>query len=152
MGETHGHYSKKALVVSQTEPTNPSDGLLWYKPDLCLTTTTTRIPCYYEGVLTVGYNADPEAYGFFHGAIGSINPNDVNVGAIFWDAGVNNNIQVHLIDGFGSGTLFIDEVQYELTGVGTYMGYNVHMITNILSNPFPAEGETCNIRICMELH
>ena len=41
MGETHGHYSKKALVVSQTEPTNPTDGLLWYKPDLCETTTTT---------------------------------------------------------------------------------------------------------------
>ena len=33
--------AKKALVVSQTEPTNPSDGLLWYKPDLCETTTTT---------------------------------------------------------------------------------------------------------------
>lgn len=29
------------LVVSQTEPINPRDGLLWYKPDLCLTTTTT---------------------------------------------------------------------------------------------------------------
>ena len=29
------------LIVSQTEPSNPTDGLLWYKPDLCLTTTTT---------------------------------------------------------------------------------------------------------------
>jgi len=45
MGETRGSYYKKALVVSQTEPTNPSDGLLWYKPDLCeTTTTTTEVP------------------------------------------------------------------------------------------------------------
>jgi len=35
------------VVVSQTEPTNPSDGLLWYKPDLCLTTTTTTCICEY---------------------------------------------------------------------------------------------------------
>ena len=41
MGDTHGHYNKKNLVVSQEEPSNPTDGLLWYKPDLCLTTTTT---------------------------------------------------------------------------------------------------------------
>jgi hypothetical protein len=31
------------LIVSQEEPTNPTDGLLWYKPDLCLTTTTTTV-------------------------------------------------------------------------------------------------------------
>jgi hypothetical protein len=41
MGTTHGHYDKVYLKVSQTEPENPRDGLLWYKPDLCLTTTTT---------------------------------------------------------------------------------------------------------------
>jgi hypothetical protein len=29
------------IEVSQEEPANPTDGLLWYKPDLCLTTTTT---------------------------------------------------------------------------------------------------------------
>ena len=40
MGDTHGHYSKKYLVVSQEEPENPGDGLLWFKPDECLTTTT----------------------------------------------------------------------------------------------------------------
>jgi hypothetical protein len=41
MGDTHGHYSKRYLVVSDTQPNNPVDGLLWYNPDLCLTTTTT---------------------------------------------------------------------------------------------------------------
>jgi hypothetical protein len=41
MGDTHGHYSKRYLVVSDTQPNNPIDGLLWYNPDLCLTTTTT---------------------------------------------------------------------------------------------------------------
>ena len=41
MGDTHGHYNKRYLVVNQTEPANPGDGLLWYKPDLCETTTTT---------------------------------------------------------------------------------------------------------------
>lgn len=38
---THGSYCKIELKVSQTEPSNPHDGLLWYKPDLCLSTTTT---------------------------------------------------------------------------------------------------------------
>lgn len=40
---THGSYCKIELKISQTEPVNPSDGLLWYKPDLCTTTTTEEI-------------------------------------------------------------------------------------------------------------
>lgn len=41
MGDTFGYYNKKYLVVNNAEPSNPHDGLLWYKPDLCLSTTTT---------------------------------------------------------------------------------------------------------------
>ena len=41
MGDTHGHGLKRFLIVSQEEPENPPDGLWWYKPDLCTTTTTT---------------------------------------------------------------------------------------------------------------
>ena len=37
---THGQYNKVYLVVSDTEPENPTDGLLWYNPE-CITTTTT---------------------------------------------------------------------------------------------------------------
>ena len=40
MGSTNGSYSKVYLVVSDTEPENPTDGLLWYDPE-CDTTTTT---------------------------------------------------------------------------------------------------------------
>lgn len=40
---THGHYNKVYLVVSDTEPENPTDGLLWYDPE-CITTTTTLEP------------------------------------------------------------------------------------------------------------
>lgn len=29
------------VIVSQEEPSSPTDGLLWYKPDECITTTTT---------------------------------------------------------------------------------------------------------------
>lgn len=41
MGSTNGSYSKVYLVVSDTEPVNPIDGLLWYDPAECDTTTTT---------------------------------------------------------------------------------------------------------------
>lgn len=40
---THGSYSKVDLKVSETEPVNPTDGLLWYDPTPCATTTTTTI-------------------------------------------------------------------------------------------------------------
>ena len=42
MGSTNGSYSKVYLVVSDTEPENPTDGLLWYDPE-CDTTTTTTV-------------------------------------------------------------------------------------------------------------
>ena len=47
----------ECVIVSQTEPTNPSDGLLWYKPDLCLTTTTTTLapPDCPEGAIYSGW-------------------------------------------------------------------------------------------------
>jgi hypothetical protein len=44
MGDTHGHYSKRYLVVSDTQPNNPVDGLLWFDPLPCETTTTTEEP------------------------------------------------------------------------------------------------------------
>lgn len=49
---THGQYNKVYLVVSDTEPENPTDGLLWYNPE-CITTTTTtcQLP---EGLYNVG--------------------------------------------------------------------------------------------------
>ena len=42
MGSTNGSYNKVYLVVSDTEPENPADGLLWYDPE-CDTTTTTTV-------------------------------------------------------------------------------------------------------------
>ena len=50
---THGHYSKVYLVVSDTEPENPADGLLWYDPE-CETTTTTTTCQLPEGLYNLG--------------------------------------------------------------------------------------------------
>jgi len=71
MGDTHGHYSKRYLVVSQEEPDNPPDGLLWYKPDLCETTTTTTTSCELpEGVV-------PLIGGDFYDSYTLIGPEEV---------------------------------------------------------------------------
>jgi len=85
MGETHGHYSKKALVVSQTEPTNPSDGLLWYKPDLCETTTTTTcIGEYIDAPAPENVTITPNAVGsnpvtwYYRAIYGTGNPSPTN--------------------------------------------------------------------------
>lgn len=48
---THGHYGKVYLVVSDTEPVNPTDGLLWFYPE-CETTTTTTTTTEVEDTTT----------------------------------------------------------------------------------------------------
>lgn len=47
MGSTKGHSLKRFLIVSQSEPDIPPDGMWWYKPELCTTTTTTI--CFPDG-------------------------------------------------------------------------------------------------------
>lgn len=146
MGSTNGSYSKVYLVVSDTEPENPTDGLLWYNPDLCTTTTSTTI--FGEGplcvtVMTVG---EVESIsGYINGEVGSINPS------------CNNIINLIYVDNaliFTSNQFYCDEITVVIddnvyilliTEVGD--GEFIYLLF-LEQTPFPEVGETCNVKIC----
>jgi hypothetical protein len=107
------------------------------------TTTTTRIPCDYEGVMTVGTN--DVVYGYLQ-IFGSINPLDENINNIFWNSS-NNDLGISLLMCYDEITLYIDDVIYIIPFVGED-GVFVYTLAEVLSNPFPAVGETCNISLC----
>lgn len=156
MGETHGHYSKKALVVSQTEPTNPSDGLLWYKPDLCLTTTTTTLApldcpegAIYSGWMTVG--TDDVCYGYVNGIYGSINPSidmciEAQQSSIAWNSEADMLFVVsELLINCDSVTLIVDGETFVLIQDQEYScGW---VVEGVLVNPFAPVGELSSICI-----
>lgn len=146
MGSTNGSYSKVYLVVSDTEPENPTDGLLWYNPDLCTTTTTTTIFCegpLCETVLTVGQ--DGANLGYRINVMGSINPLCDNLTGL----GYSGN-QLALISyqfNCDEVTVIIDNNVYTLPYFGTMMGECLYII-EVEENPFPEVGEKCNVKIC----
>ena len=137
------------IEVSQTEPTNPSDGLLWWKPELCTTTTTTLFCAepLCETVMTVGFIEESnDIYGYGREMIGEINPDCQYLYAISW-AETGILLVQSLINLCSIITLIVDDEELILP----FVQYDAEVYYYILegtSNPFPAEGQTCNIRIC----
>lgn len=147
------------VVVSQTEPTNPSDGLLWYKPDLCLTTTTTTLAppqcpegAVYSGWLTVG--VDDVFYGYVNydnKIYGSINPSidmciEAQESSIAWNSEDDMLFVVSdLLINCGSVTLIIDGETFVLI---QHQEYSCAWYKDgVAENPFAPVGELSSICI-----
>jgi hypothetical protein len=131
------------LIVSQEEPVNPIDGLLWYNPDLCLTTTTTTLAppdcpegSVYSGWMTVGSDYDG-SYGYYEGVYGSLNP--ITIIAILTWGGITLVLR---ISDCQNPVVYIDGVEFSGLISG---GGNDWLLENVLVNPFAAVGELSSI-------
>ena len=101
----------------------------------------------YSGTLTVGYLEwyGSDYYGWISSVYGSINPATIQVSGFSATTGVYYNDtagELHVEDNSGKkscNTIEIDGVSYS--------GFNSNGILAVGSNPFPAEGETCTIKL-----
>ena len=101
----------------------------------------------YSGTLTVGYLEwyGSDYYGWMSSVYGSINPTTIQVSGFSATTGVYYNDtagELHVEDNSGKkscNTIEIDGVSYS--------GFNSSGILAVGSNPFPAEDETCTIKL-----
>jgi hypothetical protein len=129
---------------------------IWEKPNVDTITWT------YEGVMTVGGSAPPvvEQYGYRSAGdlgYGYMVPNVENENStliLCWGLDYDNNYSLGLLWGNSNSVnlLTTDNVLLEIGGVTyelTYTDYGKEKwyIFNLLTNPFPAVGETCEIKL-----
>jgi hypothetical protein len=112
------------------------------------TTTTTTIPCDCDTVMTVGNVINNYGYsdGAYNDMFGNINPNCGNLSELSFL--VTNLTLILYSDSCCSEMVVdIDGTEYTLLFVSSN-GIVCNYQLSPVSNPFPAVGETCTVRIC----
>jgi len=112
-------------------------------------TTTTQ---YCEGplcntTLTVG-SPVPTVFGYYSGAFGGLSPACSDTIGLYWEEAIPNTLQLYVSVDYGSSVIVeIDGAQYTMTALGAGPPFWYYFL-QLDTNPFPAVGETCVVRIC----
>lgn len=105
----------------------------WVKP--------TGIDWTYEGVMTVGNYAGGQYIGYYNGLFGSIIPSNSMLLGFFY-SNITTWVNITFNQRIYLSSVVIGSVEYAMSPANT----DTYVIKT-LSNPFPAVGQTCNIKL-----